>query len=179
MTSFNPDTPDIMTAGGRLFEFLDPKPEQIDLDDIAHGLAMTCRFAGHCQSFYSVAQHSWLVSRWCDPEVAQHGLLHDAAEAYLVDMPRPIKRVLPEYRALEDHVQRIIYQRFGLAPETPADVKRVDARLLATEGRDICPQGWEFYKLPDPPFRISIGRCWGWEEAKDRFLERANDLRLA
>lgn len=175
MTSFRIGTPDIMTISGRFFEFLDPKPDQIHIEDIAHALSMTCRFSGHTRQFYSVAEHSVRVSRVCDPTDALHGLLHDAAEAYLTDLPRPIKRMLPQYKALEDKVQSAIYRRFGLDDATPQSVKRADGILLATEGRDLCAPGWEFWGLPEKPTIQKI-QPWTSSEARDVFLGRFSEL---
>src|SRR5579885_2784587 len=87
----------IQTYCGVAFYPLDPRPEEILIEDIAHALSMLCRFTGHVKRFYSVAQHCVYVSHRCDPKDALWGLLHDAAEAYLNDISRPVKslRELP------------------------------------------------------------------------------------
>lgn len=175
MTSFN-GSPDIMTVSGKFFEFLNPQPEQIDINDIAHALSMKCRFAGHTLRFYSVAQHSVHVSYNCDPADALAGLLHDAAEAYLVDMPKPVKKFLPEYQMIEDRVQRAIFETFGLSTIEPSSVKRADARMLATEGRDVCAPGWEFWGLTEKPYDFHIVPM-GQEWCRRKFLERFYQLR--
>jgi uncharacterized protein len=82
----------IQTYTGKQFWPLSPLPEDIVIEDIAHALSMQCRFGGHVRTFYSVAQHSVHVSLLVEPQYALWGLLHDAAEAYLVDLPRPIKK---------------------------------------------------------------------------------------
>ena len=81
----------MVTYTGKEFYPLDPNPADIDIKDIAHALSNCCRFAGHIKSFYSVAQHSVIVSELCEPENALAGLLHDASEAYLSDIARPVK----------------------------------------------------------------------------------------
>lgn len=81
----------IQTFSGRQFFPLEPRVEDVCIEDIAHGLSNLCRYAGHCECFYSVAQHCLLVSRVVPREHALRGLLHDASEAYLIDVPRPIK----------------------------------------------------------------------------------------
>ena len=111
----------IGTFSGLRFWPLDPNPEKILIADIAHALAHQCRFGGHASKFYSVAEHSVHVSQLCLPEDALWGLLHDASEAYLVDLPRPLK-LLPEfapYREAERRLQRAVALRFGLPPDQP------------------------------------------------------------
>lgn len=123
---------------------LDPRPEEIHIEVIAGALSRICRFGGHTSAFYSVAQHSVLVSRHCDPADALVGLLHDAAEAYLGDLIRPLKRQ-PEFAAYEFREARVmlcVWHRFGVKQtgwhqHLPHSVKRADAVLLATEARDL------------------------------------------
>jgi len=146
----------IQTFTGIQFWPLDPRPEEIRIEDIAHALSLQCRFAGHCERFYSVAEHSVRVSL-AVPEVdALWGLLHDAAEAYLVDLPRPIKRWCEMgrlYREIEDNLMLSICQAFGLSAEQPASVKSADVVLLVTEKRDLMkmpPKPWEDTAEPLP-----------------------------
>lgn len=135
----------IQTYTGRQFFPLDPDPESIDIRDIAHSLSLQCRFNGHCLEFYSVAQHSVSVSRILPAHLARWGLLHDAAEAYLSDLPRPVKQVMPQYREQEESLLETIAARFGLEWPLPQEVLVADTRLLATEARDLMaepPMGW-------------------------------------
>lgn len=104
----------IQTFTGRQFWPLDPRPEEIFIEDIAHALALQCRYGGHSEYHYSVAQHSWYVSQVVPKEFALAGLLHDAAEAYLVDVPRPVKRHLHDYMVIEGRLQVAVGQRFGI-----------------------------------------------------------------
>lgn len=129
----------IRTASGILFWPFDPRPEDIYLEDIAHHLSHLCRFTGASRRFYSVAQHSWLVSVLCAPEDALYGLLHDASEAYLNDIARPVKRriELAGYRDAEHRLQAVIYRRFGLSAHVPASVKKADELALHAELRDL------------------------------------------
>lgn len=129
----------ILTASGRHFDYLDPRPEDIDILDIAQGLANECRYAGHTRCFYSVAQHAWLASRIVPREYAFEALLHDAAEAYVKDIPRPLKDLLPDYRDIEARVDIAIRARFGLPASMSDTVKQADLVLLATERRDLMP----------------------------------------
>lgn len=129
----------ILTNSGKHFDFADPQPDQIDILDIAQGLANECRYAGQCRVFYSVAQHSYLASQIVNPHLALEALLHDAAEAYCKDIPRPLKYMLPDYQEIEARVEAAIRERFKLPATMSPDVKRADLILLATERRDLMP----------------------------------------
>jgi hypothetical protein len=135
----------IQTFSGRKFYPLDPDPANIDVRDIAHALSNQCRFSGHTTRFYSVAEHSVLVSRVLQrrgaaSEAVLWGLLHDATEAYLVDMPRPLKHD-PEfgaaYRRFEHVLNLAVAERFGLPEYVPDSVHQADNDLLLTEKRDL------------------------------------------
>lgn len=127
----------IITHSGLYFDFLDPKPEQIVVQDIAWGLANTCRFNGQCNGFYSVAQHSVLVSHIVPADQALAALLHDAAEAYTGDMVKPLKQLLPDFKVVEERVESAIFDKFSLPPEVSPEIKHADLRLLRTEQRDL------------------------------------------
>lgn len=148
----------VFTHSGEPFWPLEPKVTDVRLIDIAHGLAHLCRFAGQTKRFYSVAQHSVIVSHLCPPDLALYGLLHDGSEAYLVDITVPVKvdRALAGYRAIEERVQGVIYERFGLAHEEPAEVKRLDRVVAETEIRDLVtvPSGWRRDGVERLPERI-------------------------
>lgn len=156
----------IQTFSGKKFHPLDPNPSDIDIEDIAHALSNLCRFGGHCRRFYSVAQHSCLVGRALREAVGDAegawGLMHDATEAYLVDLPRPIKDQMPEYKAAENRLMAAIAMRFGLDPVDPKIVKEYDTRILRNEAevllgggenawwRDIEPLPDVFFTPMDP-----------------------------
>jgi hypothetical protein len=136
--------PCILTRSGQDFYFLDPSPEDIIIDDVAHALSLQCRFNGHCQDFYSVAEHSVWVSRYLertygDKELALCGLLHDAAEAYLGDVVSPLKKLLPEYVRIESNIERCIASRFGLVYPFPKEVYEADRAALAEEFSSLAP----------------------------------------
>jgi hypothetical protein len=164
-------------ASGRQFWPLDPHPEEIHLDDIARALSMQCRWGGHVRQFFSVAQHCVMVSEH-SPMYPVRALLHDAAEAYLVDVPTPIKKHLAGYEEIERRLLRAIGERFGVAglDYMPPAVHEADARALATEHRDVrTPCG---FWTPDA--RPWDERIWAWSpaEAEGLFLMRAERLGL-
>lgn len=167
----------MQTYTGCQFWPLDPRPEEIHVIDIAHALANQCRFAGHCKRFYSVAQHSVIVSRIVPPEFALWGLLHDSAEAYLVDLPRPVKRfseIGTHYQRVELLVMQSICCRFGLSELQPTCVHHADDIALMTEKRDLMPGRFKWREtatpLPDPIIPLNP------EESEVVFIERAVEL---
>lgn len=126
-----------MTFSGTHFYPLAPKIEDIHIEDVAHGLAMTCRYGGHARKFYSVAEHCVLVSRFVPPEFAREALLHDTSEAYLGDMIRPLKYQpeMAEFRRAEKAIEDCVIERFCLRkdPKIWAAVKEIDNRILLDE----------------------------------------------
>lgn len=167
----------MQTHSGRAFYPLDPRPDEIYIDDIGHALSMLCRYNGHVSRFYSVAEHSYLLSRAVDPEHALWALLHDASEAYLGDMIRPLKNAMARYRAVETQVMRAITDKYGLDALMPAQVKEYDTRILVDE-RDALmqdpPQAWfagEKVEKLDVPIE-----GWNPTMARARFLFRFDEL---
>lgn len=125
----------IRLRSGRYFDFLDPEACKITIQDIAGALSQLCRFTGHTKGFYSVAEHSVHVSELVPEKDAYAALMHDAVEAVVGDMSRPLKALLPEYKAIEKRCEAAILKRFGLSPEMPASVKLADIAMLAIEQR--------------------------------------------
>lgn len=171
----------IRTFTGKKFYPLDPRPEDIDIEDIAHALSNLCRFAGHSKEFYSVAQHSCLVAMALPPELAIYGILHDASEAYIVDIPSPLKRYLPGYKEIENKIMGVIYEKFGLDPNVPPIVKEMDERILVNEMKALLPTMEDCnFKYPEGAFFHGLGAeivwdPWYRDKVKEYFLQ---DYRL-
>ena len=166
----------MQTFTGKAFFPFAPNEDDIDILDIAHSLAMQCRYNGHTQVFYSVAEHCWILSHEVSPEYALWALLHDAPEAYISDMIRPIKRHMPAFVALDDHLTAVIARKFGLAGiEIPAEVKEADTRILLDERAQLHrtpPQEWD---IALDPLGVDIA-AWSPVEAKSRYLHRFHQL---
>ncbi len=137
----------ILTRHGHTFDFLNPEASPIDIRDIAHALSQINRFGGHTLFPYSVAQHSVIVSYLVPPEDALYGLLHDGNEAYVGDIPKPLKVLLPDYHEIEERVWESIRKVFNLPETKPASIKPADLAVLALEKRDVMPShsaDWEW-----------------------------------
>lgn len=165
----------IYTYSGVLILPLDPKPEHIEVLDIAHALANGCRFTGHTRKHYSIAQHSVLVSEVVPEEDALCGLFHDASEAYLSDIAGPVKRVHGAfgdfYKEAEDRLMAAISERFGFPFPMSGSVKEADLMVLRAEQRDLMPN--------DPSEGPIYGETiepWTPDEAKWRFLKRYSEI---
>lgn len=162
---------------GKRFYVFEPRIEDIDIVDIAHALSNLCRFGGHCMKFYSVAQHSVLLSQLVSQENALYGLLHDSAEAYLGDVISNIKHAeeFSFYRQCEQNIMNKICEAFKLPDVEPVEVKQVDRKMLATEARDMMlnrGRGWR--EMPEP-FDFHIVP-WEQEYAKTKFISRFHEL---
>jgi len=133
----------ILTKTGRRFDLLMPMADQVSTLDIAHALANICRFNGHTKHHYSVAQHCLLVASIVPANHQLAALLHDATEAYVGDMVRPLKALLPNYSAIENGIWLAICERFNLDPQLPTCIHQADMIALATERRDLMPEHGE------------------------------------
>jgi len=127
-------TPDcIRTFSGIYMNIFEPKPEMICIEDIAHSLSNQCRFGGHLPNFYSVSQHSIMVSGLVPKEHFLAALLHDASEAYLMDIPTPIKRRLSNYKELENNIMVVVAEKYNFEWPLSKEVKEADQIMLVSE----------------------------------------------
>lgn len=189
----------IQTFTGEKFFPLSPRHSDLVLEDVAHALSLICRYTGHCCRFYSVAEHSVLVSQEVERraiaegkdwravrDLARWGLMHDASEAYIADVSRPIKRLpaFEQYREAEARLQGVIAERFGLlAGGEPELVKAVDVEILSNEVSVLMPQAdveawgksWPEGKLPSPIPNIYV-QGLSPESAERAFRDRFNAL---
>lgn len=159
----------MQTASGRQFWPLDPRPEEIYIEDIAAALSKLCRYGGHCAWPYSVAQHSVYVSHQVPREHALAALLHDATEAYCADVPRPLKRHLTGYAEIEQRIWCAVAAKFKLPEQLPQCVHDADNAVLLAEKAQIMlpsPAAWD---VPGQPAPIQI-RYWTADQARDAFL---------
>lgn len=165
----------MQTFTGRKFFPLDPRPEDVDIRDIAHSLAMQCRYNGHSTAFMSVAEHCVLISHVVSSENALWALLHDATEAYVGDMIRPLKIDMPEYRRAENIVMDAIADHFDINPVMPEEVHEIDTRILLDERATLFDAPAGDWRVPGEPLGITIP-CWSPAEAERTYLERFNQL---
>jgi hypothetical protein len=171
----------MQTATGRAYWPVDPRGEDVCIEDIAHALGHLCRYAGHTTTFYSVAEHCILVSRMVPPEHAFKALLHDATEAYVVDVPRPLKKSLPGYAEIEERNWRAICDHFGLTYEMPKCIHDADVAILYAEREALL--------LPSPrddwgmglvtPMKANPGSIFGYMpgRASALYMARFDELK--
>lgn len=168
----------IQTRKGTRFDLLEPDPDALDIEEIAHSLSLLCRFTGHTRRFMSVAQHSVIVSELTPPEHAFDGLMHDATEAYVGDVSRPLKRLLPDYKQIEAGIASAISQRFSVSDPLPEAVKVADNISLLWERRDLMatpPESWsEETVLAMVP--VQTLEPWPSEYAAAVFLRKFREL---
>ena len=164
------------TYSGRLLDLNNPKVEDIDIRDIAHSLSMICRFNGCVKQFYSVAEHSVRAYYLAKQKNKLEALLHDAVEAYIGDVTRPLKSLLPEYRLIELKWSKVISEKFGIPVEKSPEIKRIDGVLQVTEFLKMMVTPDDINSIPAPvsfddaDMTIFIGN-WEPPEAERKFLQ--------
>lgn len=169
----------IETYTGLQFHILEPHPEEVNITDIAHALSMLCRFTGHTRFYYSVAQHSYLASFLVPPQFQLEALLHDASEAYIGDMSRPLKHFSEcgrLYLEIEAKIEAVIKKKFGLPPTMSPEVKEADNSLLYAEKKALMEpcdwtHTWGKYEEIDTTIQP-----WEPQYAEAQFLRRYRQL---
>lgn len=155
----------IRTSSGTFVNVFDTDPDTIKVEDIAHALSRLPRFGGHLNRHYSVAQHSVLCARMAKSKKdKKKALLHDASEAYLLDMPTPIKARMGEYKAYEDKLMTVIFKKYNLEWPLNTNIKRIDRKMLLIE--------WDNLAVNDN----KEFECWKPNKAKKEFLKLYNEL---
>lgn len=167
----------MQTYTGRPFYPLEPTLDDIEIESIAHSLSMTCRYNGHCLKFYSVAEHCVLLSHTVDPEYARWALMHDAGEAYVGDMVRPLKPDMPEFVAIETNLEVMIAGRFNLGWPMPAQVKEHDTRIVVDEmEQNMAPARLPWLLLDGQrPLGVTL-QCWSPDRAEAEYMSRYQQL---
>jgi hypothetical protein len=169
----------MQTATGKAFWPLDPRPEEVDIVDIASALSKICRYGGHCERFYSVAEHSVHVAYAVAPQLRLKALLHDAPEAYLGDVIRPLKRFLINYDKYEQRVADAIATHFGLDNLSDLSIKEADGNIILDEHDQAMRRGpaWTNpeWGVGREPLGVDL-EFWKPDVAKERFTEAFLDF---
>lgn len=169
----------MQTYTGRAVYPMDLRPDDICIEDIAHSLSMQCRYNGHCGRFYSVAEHSVLIARWLRAKhsdaVALEGLLHDATEAYLADVPRPVKPFLHGYKEAEQRAWAVIAERYDVPVDMSPAVHDADNRILHDERQQNMARSEKDWELGGVRLGVTL-QFWEPAHAKAEFLELFAEL---
>lgn len=162
----------IQTYSGISFYPIDPRQEDIEIVDIAHSLSLQCRYAGHCKEFYSVAEHCCHLHDIIEDKDKFAALMHDASEAYLVDIPRPVKPYLLNYYELEDKIQSVIFEKYQISFPYSKQVKELDYSILLDEKNILMNpsrQPWDMVGIKEIG---AVIQCWQPKQAKQEFINR-------
>jgi len=155
----------VTTYSGAKFFIEEGNVEDVPLWDIAHALAMNCRFNGHLKYFYSVAEHSIHVANLSPPEYRLEALMHDVSEAFLPDVPRPFKRFISGFDGYEESLHEKISEHYNLVYPLPPAVAYIDKHIVRAEAERLykSPPSWvEFYdEIPGADDEFE-GAGWGF-----------------
>lgn len=175
----------IRLRSGCYFDFVDPQPDQFTLRDIAGALSKICRFGGQIERFYSVAEHSVMCAEQAeadgfplDTQIA--ALMHDAAEAFVGDVVKPLKIMLAEYPAIEDRVESVIAEKFTIDFRGEREVVReIDRAMLIAERRQLFSRDDVEWFGENEVRKLSVDfQCWNPRDAEHWFLKTAGMLGL-
>jgi hypothetical protein len=167
----------ILLQSGRFYDYSDPAGNDFTIEDVALSLSNICRYGGQVDKHYSVAQHAYYVSYAVeDKRYELDALCHDNVEAFLCDIPTPLKRMLPDYKALEARHEEAMFARFGLTFPMHESVHKADGAVLAAEVRDLKPPSkhWDF--LDNVQAYSGHITPWTSEKARRMFLLRFYEL---
>jgi hypothetical protein len=173
----------IQTLSGKKFSYLDPQPESICKCDIVHALSREPRYAGHTLFNYTVGQHSVLCSQMIDQTYALQAFMHDFAEAYIKDIPHPLKVLIDEesggvLKEIENGIMYAICDKYGVAYPFPCEVKKADMRMMATERKYLLGASPEPWDVEEEPYDIRI-ECWKYAQVVDNMFSRWSELGLS
>ena len=166
----------ILLRNGRYFDFHSPDPSVMDIELVAHVLSNLCRFTGHTREYYSVAQHSVLVSSLTPSEWRFAGLLHDAGETFIGDVSRPLQTVVSDYRSVKERVEKVVFAHFGIPWPLPGAVSHADRAALIFEMRDLFGYEDRLLKKFSKEFQVDPIRPMQPAEAREAFLRRYSEL---
>lgn len=161
----------VAVGTGEVMNLLAPNPRLFDIDNIAHALSQLCRYTGQCKRFYSVAQHSVLVSTLLPPPLQLTGLLHDASEAFLGDVSRPLKQLLPVYKELEHRFSYALHDKFGGFYPHPPELRDADRLAYEIEVQVLFDKPWV-----ECPVDVQLLSALTSAQAKAAFLDRYREL---
>lgn len=173
----------IETHSGRIFDYENMRPQDINIQDIAASLSKICRYNGHTIRFYSVAEHCCRLAEYAskvtnDPRAGLYMLLHDACEAYIGDHVNPMKRAVPAIQEFENKIQELICFRFGLLHPMPAFVKNLDTRILIDEKDILFPHSrhkWQAEQQGFGPLEVNI-YCLPPPQAEELYLQLFQEM---
>lgn len=160
----------LLLEDGISIDLADPDPAVLDIERIARCLARIVRWSAHLDGWWCVAQHSVWVCDQLPAHLKLQGLLHDAPEAIIGDIPSPLKARLPHFRAYERALWGAVCRRYGLPGELDPKVKRIDRIAQAVETRDLRPRAWT--EPADVGAFRPLEPLRDWEDARDLFLDR-------
>jgi hypothetical protein len=167
----------IATFSGRKVPIVGAVADDVEITDVAHSLSLQCRYNGAVREFYSVAEHCWLMSHAVSPENALWALLHDATEAYIGDLVRPVKRLLPDFVDIEDALMATIADKYGIALTMPAEVRDADNRICRDEMDALLanPDGYARSIDAHPYLGVEV-QSFEPKAAEALYLARFNEL---
>ena len=166
----------IQTWSGHPFWVAHPSAEDIFIEDIANALSQQCRYGGHTRRMYSVAEHCCHVHDASSASNKLAALMHDAGEAYLLDVPRPLKSLLVGYQEIESGLMAVIATKYGFAWPLPEEVKYLDTEIIADERAQAMAPSVDGFWNKQPSTLDVVIKFWSPSEAASEFLTRFGAL---